>query len=188
MAQVKRGRPTGRKNLKRTSRGSIILPSGERITLKEQKALKSAVVLANRKRKRTIEKLSKQALRKYQDFGVESDFVARKKSASFGRFRNKKEFESYLKSLQKINSPEYFENVVGTYRVNLNRAIGHVFGSSGDEIREYLNTLNDEEFWELSLNESFEDIGFVYYEPVATCEKLRKLKYQVGAIRKRRGT
>ena len=68
--------------LKRTSRGSYILPNKERITIKEQKALRSAVVSANRKRKRMLENLPKRAKEKYKDFGVESDFIMRKKSTN----------------------------------------------------------------------------------------------------------
>ena len=40
------------KRLRRTSRGTVILPSGEKITLAEQRALRSAVSSANRKRKK----------------------------------------------------------------------------------------------------------------------------------------
>lgn len=186
MAQIKRGRPRGRSNLKRTKKGSIILPSGQRITPKEQKALKSAVVLANRKRKQLIEALPKQAISRYRDFGIESDFVARKKSASLGRFRNKSEFESYLKSLQKINKTDYVGGIVNVYRDNIVRAIKNVFNSAGDPIIKFVNELSNEELRELTLDESFKDIGYVYYEPIAVREKLKTLKYQVTVIRNRK--
>lgn len=181
----KRGRPTGRKNLKRTAEGSIILPSGERITIKEQKALKSAVVLANRKRKQIIGKLPKQALQRYRDFGIESDFVARVKSASLGRFRNKGEFESYLSSLQKINRVSFRDDIVETYRKNLVRSIKNVFNSAGDPLIDFVNTLSNEELRELTLDESFKDIGYVYYEPQSVEQKLKTLRYEVTIIRKR---
>lgn len=180
-----RGRPKGRSNLKRTSRGSILLPSGERITLSEQKALKSAVVNANRKRRNLINKLPEQAKQRYKEFGVESDFVMRKKSASFGRFRNKTEFNSYLRSLHKINKKDYLNYVVGTYRRNLNDAIDKVFNSAGKPLKKFISKLSNEELRELTLDESFEDIGFVYYEPVAVKEKLAKLERQVSKIQAR---
>ena len=87
--------------LKRNRRGSVILPNGERITIREQKALRSAVNSANRKRKRMLERLPAEAKAKYKDFGVESDFVMRKKSTSLKRFRNKNEFKHYLKSVDR---------------------------------------------------------------------------------------
>ena len=45
------------KRLRRTSRGTVILPNGEKITLSEQRALRSAVNSANRKRKRVLAKM-----------------------------------------------------------------------------------------------------------------------------------
>lgn len=87
--------------LKRTRRGSVILPNGQRITISEQKALRSAVNSANRKRKRLLERLPKEAQARYKEFGIESDFVMRKKTTSLQRFRNKNEFNRYLKSVQK---------------------------------------------------------------------------------------
>jgi len=182
----KRGRPSGRKNLRRNSKGSILLPNGERITPKEQRALKSAVVLANRKRKKLIQSLPKQATQRYRDFGIDSDFVVRKKSASLGRFRNKSEFESYLRGIQKINKTDYLGQVVGTYRDNLNRAIDKVFNSAGQPLKEFVNSLSNEELREMTLDESFADIGYVYYEPVAVKDKLKKLKYQVTIMRNRK--
>ena len=50
--------------LKRNRRKSVILPNGQRITLREQKALRSAVNSANRKRKRMIERLPEEASRR----------------------------------------------------------------------------------------------------------------------------
>lgn len=183
--RVRVGRPKGRENLKRTSRGSVILPNGERITPKEQRALKSAVVSANRKRRILIQNLPKQATQRYKDFGIDSDFVMRKKSASLGRFRNRSEFESYLKSLQKINKTDYLSGVVDTYRQNLNRAIDKVFNSAGEPLKEFINSLSTEELRELTLDESFKDIGYVYYEPVAVSQKLKTLRYEVTIIRNR---
>lgn len=184
--KLKKGRPAGRQNLKRTSKGSVILSSGEHITVKEQKALKSAVVLANRKRKKLIEALPNQAVKRYRDFGIDSDFVVRKKSASLGRFRNKAEFNSYLRSLKKINRQDYLGGVVSTYRDNLNKAIDKVFNSAGQPIKDFLNGLTNEELRELTLDESFSDIGFVYYEPITVKQKLKKLRYQVTIMRNRK--
>lgn len=173
------------KRLKRTSRGSYILPSGQRITPKEQRALKYAVANVNRKRREMIAKLPRQAKERYSQFGVESDFVIRKKSARFTRFRNKQEFNRYLKSIQNFNTTTYLNKRVSTYRDNLNRAIDKTFNSSGQPIKDFIKSLSNEELRELTLSESFSDIGYIYNEPISAKNKLDKLIKQVANIRKR---
>lgn len=183
--QIRAGIRKGQAHYKKTKRGSIILPNGERITPSEQKAFKSAVSSANRKRKRLIENLPKEAKERYADFGIDSDFVARHKSASFARFRNKSEFNRYFRNVRKIASRDYFDSVVGTYRRNLNRAIDKVFNSSGKPLKDYIKKLSNDELRELSLSGEFEDIGYVYYEPISVKNKLATLSKQVEAIKAR---
>lgn len=183
MAQYQAGIKKGQKHYKRTRGGSVILPNGDRITPKEIKAFRSAVSSANRKRKRLIEQLPKEARTRYSEFGVESDFVARHKSTSLARFRNKKEFNAYLRGIRRFNKVDYLDKVVNTYRTNLNRAIDNVFGSSGKDLKKFIRGLSNKELRQLTLDESFGDIGFVYYEPVAVSKKLAQLNKQVGKIR-----
>lgn len=186
MAQTRQaGIRKGQAHYKKTKRGSIILPNGERITPKEQKAFRSAVNSANRKRKRLIANLPKEARERYADFGVDSDFVARHKSTSFARFRNKSEFNRYFRGVKKIASRDYIDSVVGQYRRNLNKAIDNVYNSAGKPLKDYIKKLSNEELRELTLSGEFEDIGYVYYEPVAVKSKLAKMTKQVEAIQAR---
>lgn len=185
MAQVKAGIRKGQAHYKKTKRGSIILPNGERITPKEQKAFRSAVNSANRKRKRLIAELPKEAKERYMTFGVDSDFVARHKSTSFAKFRNKKEFNRYFRNVKKVVSRDYINKTVDTYRSNLNRAIDKVFNSSGKPLKDFIKGLSNEELRELSLSGDFNDIGFVYYEPIAVKNKVKTLMKQVEAIKAR---
>lgn len=170
--------------LKRTSRGSIVLQNGERITPAEQRALRSAVNSANRRRKRLLEKLPTQAKSRYADFGIESDWVLRKKHVKYSNFRNKKEFTTYLKQVRYVMRVEYSEKVVATYRSNLNRAIDNVFNSKGKKIKDFIAELTDDELRTLSLSDSLHDISYVYYEPVAVENKLKQLKKDITNIRK----
>ena len=170
--------------LKRTSRGSIVLQNGERITPAEQRALRSAVNSANRRRKRLLEKLPKQAKSRYADFGIESDWVLRKKHVKYSNFRNKKEYTTYLKQVRYVMRVEYSEKVVETYRSNLYRAIDKVFNSKGQELKDFLDTLSNDELRTLSLNDSIHNIGYVYYEPVAVKNKLAELTRDIETIRK----
>lgn len=164
--------------LKRNSRGSVILPNRQRITLSEQKALRSAVNSANRKRKRLIENLPNEAKRKYKEFGVESDFVMRKKSTSLARFRNKSEFNRYLHSVQKIASGEFERKRAETYRQNYIRALKNTFNSSANKAIRAVKDMNLKQFRELVENEELEEIGYVYYDPNG--EKLARISNQLG--------
>lgn len=163
---------------RRTKRGSYILPNGERITLREQKALRSAVNSANRKRKRLLEKMPEKAKRKYSDFGIESDFVLRKKSTSLKRFRNKKEFKTYLKSVKKIASGEFEKRRVETYRKNYIMSLRHTFNSGANKAIKVVKELSFKTFKNMVENEELEDIGYVYYDPHN--EKLNRINSQLN--------
>ena len=145
--------------LKRNRRKSVILPNGQRITLREQKALRSAVNSANRKRKRMLERLPEEASRRYREFGIESDFVMRKKSASLSRFRNKKEFDRYLRNVRRIASGEF-------ERKRADKAIRAV------------KDLDLKQFRHLVESGNLEEIGYVYYDP--NNEKITKINSQLG--------
>ena len=181
----KRGRTKGTKNLKRTNRGSIILPSGEKIRPAELKAFRSAVVSANRKRKRLIEVLPKEAKEKYQFFGIESDCELIKKSTSITRFKNKKQFKLYLKQLHKITKREYVTNLVEIYRNNFIRAIYNTFNASADvrELINFINGLSTKDLEKLTLSEELSNIGYVYYDPKKVSVKLETLIKEMEKIK-----
>lgn len=164
--------------LKRTKRGSVILPNGQRITISEQKALRSAVNSANRKRKRLLERLPKEAQARYKEFGIESDFVMRKKSTSLKRFRNKKEFNRYLKSVQKIASGEFERKRAETYKQNYIRALRNTFNSAANKAIKAVKEMDLKQFREMVESDELEEIGYVYYDPNG--EKLARINRQLG--------
>ena len=128
------------KRLRRTSRGTVILPSGEKITLSEQRALRSAVNSANRKRKRVLAKMPANRVSTKQ---VDESWYYRKKSVKLNRFKNKAEFNRYLRGVQKIASGK-FEQIRGrTYFENYKQAIRTAFGKtykfSSNKKREMFN-------------------------------------------------
>ena len=164
--------------LKRNRHGSVILPNGERITISEQKALRSAVNSANRKRKRMLERLPAEAKEKYKDFGIESDFVMRKKSTSLKRFRNKKEFKHYLQNVQKIASGEFERKRIMTYKENYIRALRNTFNSSANKAIKAVRQMDLKTFRRLVESENLEEIGYVYYDP--NNEKLTRISQQLG--------
>lgn len=164
--------------LKRNNRKSIILRNGQRITLKEQKALRSAVNSANRKRKRMLERLPEEASRRYREFGIESDFVMRKKSARLSRFRNKKEFDRYLRNVRRIASGEFERKRAETYRQNYIRALRNTFNSQANKAIRAVKNLDLKQFRQLVESGQLEDIGYVYYDP--NNEKLIRICQQLG--------
>lgn len=164
--------------LKRNKRGSYILPNGERVTVSELKALRSAVNSANRKRKRMLERLPKEAKARYKDFGIESDFVMRKKTTSLKRYRNKKEFKHYLKSVQKIASGEFERKRIETYRENYIRALRNTFNSSANKAIKAVRDMDLKTFRQKVESDELEEIGYVYYDP--NNEKLNRINQQLG--------
>lgn len=179
------------KKLKKTRYGSIVLPTGERITPTEQKRLRSAVRSANKERSRLIELIpEKDKLKKqqYKQFDKHSDFIYRHKSYGIRRFKSKKEFTSYLHNVERLADTEkYADYIGGIYKDNYIKSIQKVFNSSGDEIINFVkNEISNREIIELSLSGELETIGFVYYEQQAKKEKLAKLKNQVERLRKRK--
>lgn len=164
--------------LKRTSRGSVILPNGQRITPKEQRALRSAVNSANRKRKRMLERMPAEAQRRYKEFGIESDFVMRKKSTSLARFRNKSEFNRYLRSVQKIASGEFERKRAETYKQNYIRALRNTFNSGANKAIKAVKDMDLKEFRNKVESDELEEIGYVYYDPSG--EKLARINSQLG--------
>ena len=164
--------------LKRNNRKSVILRNGQRITLNEQKALRSAVNSANRKRKRMIERLPAEAKAKYKDFGIESDFVMRKKSASLSRFRNKKEFDRYLRNVRRIASGEFERKRAETYKQNYIRALRNTFNSQANKAIRAVKDLGLKQFRHLVESEQLEEIGYIYYDP--NNEKITKINSQLG--------
>lgn len=171
---------------RRNARGSIILPNGQTISMTEQKHFKSVVNSANRKIKRLQSQLPKQAKSVFAEFGVRSDFMMSTKSYSFRRFRNKREFNQYVRQLERITNRNYLTRVVNTYRKNIRRAITNVFGTSGRPLNRFINELSDNELRELTLEGELEDIGYVYYEPQAVAVKLVTLTKEVERIRSKR--
>ena len=61
-----------------------------------------------------------------------------------------------------------------------------MFGTSGRKLNRFINQLSDKELRQLTLEGEFEDIGYVYYEPIAVATKLEVLTKQVERIRSRK--
>lgn len=151
------------KRLPRTPRGSLILPSGEKITPAEQRALRSAVSSANRRRKKALERLGNKV--KYNMFGQESDFVNRKKSAKFNVFRSHKEFRNYLQSVRNIASGAFELRRIKTYKENYITALRRTFGSDAKNAIRLVRNMDIVKFRNKVENDEIPVIGYIYFDP-----------------------
>ena len=150
------------KRLRRTSRGTVILPSGEKITLSEQRALRSAVNSANRKRKRVLGKMPANRVKTKQ---VDESWYYKKKSVKLSRFKNKMEFNRYLRGVQKIASGKFEQKRGRVYFENYKQAIRTAFGKTTDTRRliTKVNRVGVKAMEEAIANGDIEaEIGFLY--------------------------
>lgn len=138
-----KGRKKGVPNLKKTDRGTLINKKGVEITVEEKKHLESLVNSINRKRKRMTEKekqlfrtadnaTTKQTLGEVQRFGQESDFILQPKSKSIQRFESRKEFDTYMRNLERVNQKDYVKKRAQQYKRNHLKAIENTFGKKNE--------------------------------------------------------
>lgn len=167
--------------LQRTTRGSIILPNKERITPSEQKRFINAVRRANRMRDADLKRIKKViSTVKYNRFGFESDFLLRKKSASFTKFRNKNEFKHYLYSVEKQASGSTSLHRIRVYKQNYETALRKVYNSSANHAIKLLRQIDGLAIRDAHERGDLEPIGYIYYDP--EMNKLQLIEAQLQAI------
>lgn len=167
--------------LRKTSRGTIILPNNERITLSEQKELKNAVRRANRMRDKDIERINKTTSKvKYNRFGFESDFLLRKKNANFSKFRNKKEFKTYLRNVKRQASGSTSLHRIRVYKQNYETALRKAYNSGANKAISLLRKIDGLAIRDAHESGTLEPIGYIYYDPENN--KLQLIENQLQSI------
>jgi len=166
--------------LKRTSGGSVILPSGERITPSEQAAFRNLVRRSNAQRERELKQLPTFEKYTYKNFNKESNFITRKRSARLGTFQSREQFNKYKAKIRRQLTDAYKTDIAKTYKVNLQQSIAKTFNNK--TLNEFVKKLTPDEIKKLSLSKEFNDIGYVYNEPQAASTKLNKMLAQVKKI------
>ena len=159
----------------------IKLKNGQFISQQEYSQLVNRVARVNQLRDKFLDTLDTPIKQSYLfDKEKGGNFIPVKKSAKLSHFRNRREFLTYNRNLQriletgagkivrggkrKIIRRDYFDRKIDIYRSNLKRAIKKVFNSEGNDLQKFINSLSNDELRELTMKESFEDIGFVYYD------------------------
>ena len=167
------GRKEGVKNLIKTETG-VINQFGVEITYEEKKALEYAVNTANRKRREMLKQeaalphklygvLTGNTNRELQLMGRESDFILAQKSKSVQRFKTRKEFDNYMKNLERVNKRDYVTERVRLYKRNHMAAIKNVLGPEGAGIAMKIRMMKPEEYMKMVQQEDEAlEIQFLY--------------------------
>lgn len=189
MGQYKGGRAKGRKNLTRTSSGLIKNQHGVTFTESEKKLLESRVNAVNRthnKMKRAEATLPrKYAGREMGDtvgslqlMGKESDLIIAKRTKSLQRFRSREQFEKYMTSLEKANSPDYVVEKIRDYKRNHMQAIREAFGSDADDVLMKIRMMKPDDYMKLVQSDETLEISFVY--DASDVNKLNVIRSALG--------
>lgn len=171
--QYRGGRESGRKNLRRTEQGNLINQHGVEFTPEEKRALENAVNSVNRKRARMIEEWKEMPRfsggRKISEnhgelktLGKESDMLIAKRSKSLQSFESKREYETYMRSLNRAKSTDYIDYRVGIYKSNYMKALKNEFGDEATDIYNKIRRMPRAKFRELVERDELAEIGYVY--------------------------
>jgi len=189
MGQYKGGRAKGRKNLTRTSSGLIKNQHGVTFTESEKKLLESRVNAVNRKHNK-MKRAEATLPRKYagremgdtvgslQLMGKESDLIIAKRTKSLQRFRSREQFEKYMTSLEKANSPDYVVEKIRDYKRNHMQAIREAFGSDADDVLMKIRMMKPDDYMKLVQSDETLEISFVY--DASDVNKLNVIRSALG--------
>ena len=155
--QYRGGRESGRKNLKRTDRGTLVNQHGVEFTPEEKRALENAVNRANRKRRQMLEeaaplprldagKPTGMTVGNLQAMGYESDFIMARRSKSLQRFKSREQFENYVGSLERVNDPEYIDDRTRAYKHHFLKTLEHVYGDEAKDVYMKIRMMKPEDY------------------------------------------
>lgn len=188
--QYRGGRQKGEKNLVRVD-GGFQNQHGVVFSEAERKALTNAVNTANRKRARMLKqegslpwvvdgKDTGDTLASKQRMGYESDFILAPKSKSLQRFRNRKEFESYMLNLERVNDRNYINKRTEQYRENYLTGLDRAFGDDAADIKKAIGKMSPAKYRELVAQHDEDlEIQFLYDDKDRTA-KLNRIRNAMG--------
>lgn len=185
-----KGRKKGVKNLKKTEQGNFINQYGVEFTPSEKKKLENEVNKNNRKRKKMLEEEGNlprlvsgretgEKVKSLQLMGKESDFILSHKSKSLQRFQTRKQFDSYMKNLEKVNSADYVNMRLRLYKRNHMKALENVFGDEAKDVIMKIRMMKPKEYMKLAQSDENLEISYVY-SPEARSGKLNRIRAGYG--------
>lgn len=170
--QYRGGRQKNTKNLQYVN-DTIINQHGVSFTTEEKKQLESLVNSINRKSKRMKNEygqLSRKVrgvdtgdtLGSLQLMGKESDMLIQKRTKSLQRFRSREQFNKYMKTLKKVNSPNYLTERIRQYKRNYIKALENAFDDDAKDIVNKIRRMNPEKYMRMVEQDELLEIGYLY--------------------------
>lgn len=189
--QYEGGRKEGRKNLKKLESGNLLNQHGVEFTLAEKKRLESLVNSANRKRVRMLKEeanlprmhngqfTGETLEHKQKMLGHESDFILSRKTKSLQRFKSHEQYESYIRNLERVNSPHYIEERTRMYKRNHMKALENVYGDDAKDIIMKIRMMKPEDYRRIVASDETLEVTFVY-DPSEASAKLNAMRSALG--------
>lgn len=188
--QYRGGRASGRKNLKRTDTGEMVNQWGVKFTQEEKRALENAVNTANRKRARMLKEAATlprmvsgrdtgDTVGSLQLMGKQSDFILSKKTKSLQRFRDKAQYEKYIKNLQRVNSKDYVDERIRLYKRNHMKALENAFGDEAKDVIMKVRMMKPKDYMKMIEQDESLEISYIY-DPSARTGKLNEMRSSMG--------
>lgn len=188
--QYRGGRAPGRKNLKKTASGDLVNQYGVTFTPEEKRALENAVNRANRKRARMLKEAATlprmvsgrdtgDTIGSLQLMGKESDFILTKKTKSLQRFRDRGQYESYMKTLQRVNDRDYITERIRLYKRNHMRALENAFGDEAKDVIMKIRMMKPKDYMQMIEQDESLEISYIY-DPTARSGKLNQIRASMG--------
>lgn len=179
------GRKKGSKNLKKTKQG-FENQYGVTFTPEQKKALERAVDRVNYRRKKQLEaegqldryrngKPTGQKVSDLQKMSGGSDFILSHQEKTLQRFKNKREYNMFMKKLEKMQDGRYLDEKTRLYKKNHMAALDNVFGDAAKDIVNKLRTMPLDEYRKLLQQDEVLEVGFLY-DPEAIHGKLNMIR------------
>lgn len=184
------GRKEGRKNLKKLDSGNLLNQHGVEFTQADKKRLESLVNSANRKRTKMLKEEAKLPLKvggrdtginvgHLQTMGKESDFILARKTKSLQRFTTREQYESYIRNLERVNSPTYIDDRTRQYKRNHMKALENVFGDEAKDIIMKIRMMKPEEYRRVVQSDESLEVTYIY-DPSMRSAKLNEIRSALG--------
>lgn len=188
--QYSGGRQKGRKNLVKLDNGNVRNQHGIEFTTQQKKALESAVNRANRKRVKMLEeeanlprmvagKDTGDTVRSLQLMGKESDFILARKSKSLQQFKSEKDYEKYMKNLERVLSEDYITDRVKLYKRNHIKALENVFGDDAKDVMMKLRMMKPKDYMKMIQSDEMLEVNYIY-DPSDRDAKLNQIRSSLG--------
>lgn len=188
--QYRGGRAAGRKNLTKTATGNVVNQFGVVFTPDEKRALENAVNTANRKRARMLKEAATlprmvsgrdtgDTIGSLQLMGKESDFILARKTKSLQRFRDREQFDKYMKTLQRVNTRDYIEDRVRLYKRNHMKALENAFGDEAKDVMMKIRMMKPKDYMTMIQKDESLEISYIY-DPTARSGKLNQIRASMG--------